>query len=298
MKAVDLFSGCGGMSLGFQNAGFEVLAAYDNWDPAVSVYKDNFKHPIFQMDLKSSEAIAHIAQFKPDIIIGGPPCQDFSIAGKREFEGRRADLTLRFAEIVSTLKPEWFVMENVYNIEKSPVLAQAMDILRAAGYGITTRVLDACHCGVPQARQRFFMIGRLREEDGFLTETLQKSLSHRRMTVHDYLGDNLGTEFYYMHPRTYMRRGVFSIHEPSATIRGINRPIPANYQRHHADKASIQDGVRSLTTKERSYIQTFPEWFAFNGKQSDMELAIGNAVPVNLATYVAKRILEFSETAE
>ena len=298
MKAVDLFSGCGGMSLGFQNAGFEVLAAYDNWDPAVSVYKDNFKHPIFQMDLKSSEAIAHIAQFKPDIIFGGPPCQDFSIAGKREFEGRRADLTLRFAEIVSTLKPEWFVMENVYNIEKSPVLAQAMDILRAAGYGITTRVLDACHCGVPQARQRFFMIGRLREEDGFLSETLQKRLSPRRMTVHDYFGDNLGTEFYYMHPRTYKRRGVFSIHEPSATIRGINRPIPANYQRHHADKAAIQDGVRSLTTKERSYIQTFPEWFAFNGKQSDMELAIGNAVPVNLATYVAKRILEFSETAE
>lgn len=298
MKAVDLFSGCGGMSLGFQNAGVDVLAAYDNWEPAVSVYRDNFKHPIFQMDLKSEEAIAHIGQFKPDIIIGGPPCQDFSIAGKREFEGRRADLTLRFSEIVSKLKPEWFVMENVYNIEKSPVLPIAMNTLRGMGYGITACVLDACHCGVPQARQRFFMIGRLGEKDGFLSSNLQKSQSHRKMTVHDYLGDSLGTEFYYMHPRTYLRRGVFSVHEPSATIRGINRPIPANYQHHHADKAAIEDGVRALTPKERSYIQTFPEWFAFNGRQTDMELAIGNAVPVNLATFVAKRIMEYIVTTK
>lgn len=298
MKAVDLFSGCGGLSLGFQNEGFDILAAYDNWEPAVSVYRDNFLHPIFQMDLKAEGTIAHIDQFKPDIIIGGPPCQDFSIAGKREFEGHRANLTLRFAEIVSALKPEWFVMENVYNIEKSPVLLIAKERLRSAGYGITAQVLDACHCGVPQARRRFFMIGRLGETDGFLSEALQENLSRRKTTVYDYLGDSLGTEFYYMHPRTYLRRGVFSVHEPSATIRGINRPIPANYQRHHADKAAIEDGVRALTTKERSYIQTFPEWFAFKGKQADMELAIGNAVPVNLAAYVAKRIMEYSRVTK
>jgi DNA (cytosine-5)-methyltransferase 1 len=295
MKAVDLFSGCGGMSLGFQNAGFEILAAYDYWEPAVSVYRDNFKHPVFQMDLKSEEAISHIGQYKADIIIGGPPCQDFSIAGKRDFIGKRADLTVRFAEIVATLKPEWFVMENVYNIERSPVLPIAMKTLHGTGYGITTHVLDASRCGVPQARHRFFMIGRLGENDGFLSDALEKNLSHKKMTVHDYLGDSLGTEFYYMHPRTYLRRGVFSVHEPSATIRGINRPIPQNYQRHHADKAAIDDGVRALTTKERSYIQTFPEWFAFNGKQADMELAIGNAVPVNLAAFVAKRIMEYIE---
>ena len=121
-KAVDLFCGCGGMSLGFQEAGFKISSAFDNWDPAVQIYKQNFNHPIHQIDLLEPIAIEMIAKDSPDIIIGGPPCQDFSISGKRDFEGKRANLTIRFAEIVSTLKPQWFVMENVYNIEKSPVL--------------------------------------------------------------------------------------------------------------------------------------------------------------------------------
>lgn len=113
------------------------------------------------MDLNAEEAIEHIRQFSPDIIIGGPLCQDFSIAGKRNFQGQRANLTLRFAEIVSIIKPQWFVMENVYNIEKSPILPTAIKTLKDAGYGITTQVLNASYCGVPQARQRFFMIGLL-----------------------------------------------------------------------------------------------------------------------------------------
>jgi len=104
---------------------------------------------------------------------------------------------------------------------------------------------------------------------------------------------SLHTEYYYMHPRSYNRRAVFSIHEPSATIRGVNRPIPDGYKRHHADKADISDGVRALTSKERSYIQTFPESFVFEGKKTDVEQAIGNAVPVKLAEYVAKCILDY-----
>ena len=293
MKIVDLFSGCGGMSLGFQNAGFDVVAAYDNWAPAVRIYRDNFKHPIYEMDLNTEEAIEHIRQFFPDIIIGGPPCQDFSIAGKRNFQGQRANLTLRFAEIVSVIKPKWFVMENVYNIEKSPVLPAAIHILQDAGYGITTQVLNASYCGVPQARQRFFMVGLQGAEDGFLNDSLINNQAKEKMTVKDYLGNSLGTEFYYMHPRSYQRRAVFSINEPSATIRGINRPIPANYKPHPADKANITEGVRALTSKERSFLQTFPEEFVFQGKPSDIELAIGNAVPVNLAAYVAKCIIEY-----
>ena len=298
MKAVDLFAGCGGMSLGFQSAGFDILAAYDHWEPAVAIYQDNFHHPIFQMDLTSEQALQHIKQHEANIIVGGPPCQDFSIAGKRNFMGQRANLTLRYANIVSTIKPEWFVMENVYNIERTPILPQSIQVLKDVGYGITTKVLDASHCGVPQARHRFFMIGRLGESDGFLDNALSANLADKKMTVADYLGNSLNTEFYYMHPRSYNRRAVFSIYEPSATIRGINRPIPQGYKKHPADKASVNDGVvRALTTKERSYLQTFPEWFKFNGKQSDMEQAIGNAVPVNLATFVATQILEYARNS-
>lgn len=292
MKTVDLFCGCGGMSLGFQNVNFDIIAAYDNWKPAVNIYKKNFSHPIYEMDLYTQEALDHIKVLKPEVIIGGPPCQDFSIAGNRSM-GERANLTIRYAEIVSEIKPEWFVMENVYNIERMPVLPTAIDIIKNAGYGITMKVLDASRCGVPQTRQRFFMIGHLNDDDGFLNEIITKNLTDHQMTVYEYLGDLLGTEFYYMHPRSYNRRAVFSIHEPSATIRGVNRPIPSNYQRHHGDKASITEGVRSLTSKERSYIQTFPENFIFEGNKTNVEQAIGNAVPVKLAEYVAGCILEY-----
>ena len=292
MKTVDLFCGCGGMSLGFQNASYEILGAFDNWKPAIDIYKANFSHPIYDMDLYSDEALSHIRNLNPEMIIGGPPCQDFSIAGNREI-GKRGNLTIRYAEIIATIKPEWFVMENVYNIERMPVLPKAIEIVKKAGYGITIQVLDASLCGVPQSRQRFFMIGHMGDKDGFLNEILNRHLSDHKMTVYEYLGDSLGTEFYYMHPRSYNRRAVFSIYEPSATIRGVNRPIPQNYQRHHADKANISDGVRSLSSKERSYIQTFPEEFIFSGNKTDVEQAIGNAVPVKLAEYVANCILEY-----
>lgn len=290
---VDLFSGCGGMSLGFQEAGFTIVSAYDNWAPAVQIYQQNFNHPIHKINLMEHGALDMVWRDNPTIIIGGPPCQDFSISGKREFEGKRANLTTRFAEIVVTIKPEWFVMENVYNIEKSPILPAAVATFKNAGYGLTKRVLDASLCGVPQSRKRYFLIGHLGDSDGFLNQVIDSKISATKMTVYEYLGDKLGTEFYYMHPRNYARRAVFSIHEPSATIRGINRPIPQNYKRHPADKANISDGVRSLTTKERSYLQTFPEWFQFEGARTSVELAIGNAVPVNLAKFVASCIRDY-----
>ena len=129
IKVVDLFCGCGGMSLGFQNAGFDIVASFDYWEPAVSIYKVNFSHPVFQKDLMDSDSVEEIRRYSPQMIIGGPPCQDFSISGKRDFVGKRANLTTRFAEIVSAIKPEWFVMENVYNIEKSPVLPVAIEKL-------------------------------------------------------------------------------------------------------------------------------------------------------------------------
>ena len=295
MKAIDLFCGCGGMSLGFQNAGFDILAGYDNWEPAVKVYSDNFAHPVISMDLYSTEALENISRFNPDIIIGGPPCQDFSIAGNRNM-GKRANLTIRFAEIINNIRPQWFVMENVYNIERMPVLPKAIEIMKNAGYGITRCVLDASYCGVPQSRHRFFMIGKLGEKDNFLLDALLNDLSDKPMTVYDYLGDKIDTEFYYMHPRSYNRRAVFSVHEPSATIRGVNRPIPEGYKMHPGDKADVKDGcVRSLTTKERSYLQTFPESFIFSGTKSNMEQVIGNAVPVKLAEYVATHILQYTK---
>lgn len=293
-KLIDLFAGCGGMSLGFENAGFQVLSAYDNWQPAIDIYKENFSHPIVKCDLSQTDITEELINQKPDIIIGGPPCQDFSIAGKRNFEGKRANLTLVYSHIIERVRPSWFVMENVYNIEKSPIFNQALDILTHAGYGITKHVWDASYMGVPQMRKRYFVIGRLGSQNDFLLEDLLKGLSKERMTLRKYLTNSpLDTDFYYMHPRSYARRAIFSVDEASATIRGVNRPIPENYKCHPADKTKDLSHVRALTSKERSYIQTFPEKFKFVGAKTDIEQAIGNAVPVKMAEYVGKCIMDY-----
>ena len=293
MRVIDLFSGCGGMSLGFQNAGFQIVAAYDNWQPAIDIYKRNFLHPIFNKDLSIENVVPEIIGFSPDMIIGGPPCQDFSIAGKREFRGRRANLTLKFGQIVSDVRPQWFVMENVYNIEKSPVFDEVIAIFRSAGYGITKHVWDASYMGVPQMRRRYFVIGKLGEKDDFLLERMLSGLSKERMTVRKYFeGEPLDAEYIYQHPRTYKRRAIFSVDEPLSTIRSVNRPIPSNYVIHPADKTGDLTKVHVLTTKERSYIQTFPESFEFVGTTSAIEQAIGNAVPVKMAEYIGKYIYQ------
>jgi DNA (cytosine-5)-methyltransferase 1 len=281
------------MSLGFQNAGFKILAAFDNWDPAIAVYKDNFRHPIYNLDLSKEKSVEFVCSLKPNIIIGGPPCQDFSIAGKRDERSDRANLTISFAKIVAASKPEWFVMENVYTIDKSKILHKAYQIFKDIRYGITTEILDASYCGVPQARRRFFMIGHQGSKDQFLKLYLDKNKSAKQMTIYDYLGDSLGTKYYYVHPRSYKRRAVFSIHEPSSTIRGVNRPIPKVYKKHPGDVVAISSEVRPLTTIERGYIQTFPTLFKFKGTKTSLEQIIGNAVPVRLAEYVAKTIREY-----
>jgi DNA (cytosine-5)-methyltransferase 1 len=113
------------------------------------------------------------------------------------------------------------------------------------------------------------------------------------MTLFDYFGKSLGIEYYYRHPRSYARRGIFSIYEPSPTIRGVNRPIPKGYTKHDGDPVEISDKVRPLTTKERSRIQTFPDNFIFNGSKTVLEQVIGNAVPVKLAEFVATCIMEY-----
>ena len=109
------------------------------------------------------------------------------------------------------------------------------------------------------------------------------------MTIRDWFGDRLATETYYRHPRSYARRGVFSIDEPSPTIRGVNRPIPLGYPGHPGDAADVKN-TRPLTTAERAEIQTFPPGFNFVGSRTDTEQMIGNAVPVRLAKFVATAI--------
>ena len=292
-KTIDLFSGCGGMSLGFQNAGFDIIAAYDNWKPAVDVYKQNFSHPIYSADLSDEAVQASILSLAPNVVIGGPPCQDFSSAGHRNEELGRAILTYTYRDIVLRVLPKYFVMENVPEITKSAKLTEIKKSFKDAGYGLTERVLDASYCGVPQSRKRFFLIGCIDAEDDFLQDELDRNLVTQPMTMYDYFGDSLGVEYYFRVPRSYNRRGIFSIHEPCQTIRGVDRPIPPGYTGHPSDPVPLVPNVRALTVLERSYVQTFPRDFVFTGNKTDLNQMIGNAVPVKLAEYVASAILAF-----
>lgn len=290
LKVVDLFSGCGGMSLGFQNAGFEIVAAYDNWEAAVEVYRKNFEHPIHLADISDVSVSEQVANYSPDVVIGGPPCQDFSDAGLRNENLGRASLTVSFAEVICNSRPKFFVMENVCRITNTKVFSHITQLLRDAGYSLSLHKLDASYCGVPQARKRLFLVGELGGNDNFLEKNINELLTSKKMTIHDYLGDSLGVEYYFRIPRSYTRRAIFSIYEPSVTIRGVERPIPKNYKKHPGDPVDIGPLVRSLTVIERSYIQTFPKDFIFEGTKTSLNQMIGNAVPVKMAELVAKAL--------
>ncbi len=290
MRAADLFSGCGGMSAGFQAADYEVVMAAEKWDAARDVYNENFDHEASAVDLSDLiEATYRVNREQPDIIIGGPPCQDFSAAGQRRETGR-ADLTVVFAEIVRAVRPQWFVMENVPSVAASAAYGHARPTLASAGYGMTEVVLDASQYGVPQIRKRFFCVGCLGEPDGFLSAHLEDIRRENQMSVRDYLGDELGIDVYYRHPRNWGRKAIYSIDEPSATVRSTNRPISPKYRLHENDASDTLDGIRQLTPLERARIQTFAREFAFKGTRTDIDTMVANAVPVNLAHRVGETI--------
>ena len=297
-RTVDLFCGGGGLSQGLQNAGFDVVAAFDIWPAAVEFYNRNLKgHSAYLQNLSAiEESIARIREWNPSIIVGGPPCQDFSSAGKRDESGGRAELTIAYARIVLAIRPQLFIMENVDRALKSGTYQQALKMFSGAGYNLTVEVLDASLCGVPQKRKRVVAVGSLKKPDRPLAEVYAGMMARKPMTVRDYFGNSLGTDFYYRHPRSYARRGVFSIDEPSPTIRGVNRPIPAGYAGHPGDAAPVgTPHLRPLTTKERSLIQTFPEDWNLGGAKSDVEQIIGNAVPVKLAEFIGRAIRKLDE---
>ena len=286
-RTIDLFCGCGGLSLGFQNAGYNIVSAYDWWDVALNIYRKNFSHPAIKRDLSRVDDLSDMEAIHPDIIIGGPPCQDYSTAGHRDETKGRAALTISFAKIIQQLKPKYFLMENVAVIEKSKTLKEVNTIFQTSGYGLTQLVMDASKCGVPQKRMRFITFGILGGRDNEAKDIFQKGQSRNSMTMRDYFGNSLGFQHYFRVPTNYSRRGIYSIDEPAMTIRGVDRPVPNGYKGHPADSAPLSSGIRTLTYQERSWVQTFPKDFIWEGSKTNINQMIGNAVPVKFAEYIA-----------
>lgn len=286
---IDLFSGCGGLSLGFREAGFDIVAAFDSWTAAVEVYRGGVGPEAAVLDLSDEEAAqAAIAPFfdgSSPAIIGGPPCQDFSSAGAR-VEGDRADLTAGFARLVARFRPPFAVMENVARSARAEAYRRAVEIMEGAGYEVRSIVLDASLCGVPQTRKRLFTVAAPEGAAERAVALMRERQAARPMTVREAL-PGIGIDRYYQHPRHYARRAVFSVDEPSPTIRSVNRPVPPDYRPHDGDAGPA---TRALTLEERAAIQTFPPGFRFGATKTAAEQMVGNAVPPRLAEHVARAV--------
>lgn len=167
-NVIDLFCGCGGFSLGFERAGFHVILGIDVWKDALDTFRFNHKSShVLQADLsniKPYETQPLLNGKSVDVIIGGPPCQGFSVAGKRIVDDIRNKLYKNFVNFVSYYKPKAFVMENVPNIlsigggaVRDEILKDFSDI----GYTVEFRILTASDFGVPQNRRRAIFVGFL-----------------------------------------------------------------------------------------------------------------------------------------
>lgn len=173
-NVLDLFCGCGGLSLGFEKAGFDISLGIDIWAEALKTFEKNHN--------KSKILCGNLSEILPsyieekylkkgvDIIIGGPPCQGFSISGKRDVNDPRNKLYQSFVTYVEYFKPQAFVMENVPNLvsmNKGRVKNEIIKEFENIGYTVSYKILTASDFGVPQNRKRVFFIGLLDPSNKF-----------------------------------------------------------------------------------------------------------------------------------
>lgn len=175
LTAIDLFCGAGGLSLGLTKAGIKVLLAVDSWNLAVETYARNFSHPVVQGDLgkMAGDAIlqmAGVTKGSVDLVVGGPPCQGFSIQRIGPDEDSRNSLVLAYGRLVQDIRPRMFIMENVLGLmgkRGSSQLKTLLSEMNAAGYQTAVHVVNAADYGVPQLRKRVVVAGSLRGVKGF-----------------------------------------------------------------------------------------------------------------------------------
>lgn len=159
---IDLFCGAGGLSFGFSQAGYEVIAGFDCCSDSISTFEKNHAGSSGNLcDL--SRSIANLKQYKGvDIVVGGPPCQGFSISGKRDPEDERNLLYKAYIKTLKVIKPKIFLMENVPNLasmDSGNILLKIIADLSKIGYKITYEIINSADFGVPQSRKRIFILG-------------------------------------------------------------------------------------------------------------------------------------------
>jgi DNA (cytosine-5)-methyltransferase 1 len=195
--AVDLFCGAGGFSLGLERAGFDVRLAVDSWQLAIDTYAKNFKHPALCGDLSSMsgrELLRHARAKKGelDLVVGGPPCQGFSIQRIGPDHDVRNSLVLEYARLLGEMSPRLFVMENVTGLmgKRGSALFRAfLDAVDDAGYETQAHVVNAADYGAPQLRKRVVVLGWRRSDSAPFALPAATFPPDSYVTVGDAIGD-------------------------------------------------------------------------------------------------------------
>ena len=165
-KVLDLFCGCGGLSYGLEKSGFEVVLGIDNWKPALETF--SYNHPsakVIEADITKigiSDIENCLGKTEIDVIVGGPPCQGFSLSGPRKFYDPRNRLYLSFIRLVKELSPKAFIIENVPGLAglfKGRIKERIVQEFERMHYSVNVKILNASDYGVPQSRKRILFVG-------------------------------------------------------------------------------------------------------------------------------------------
>lgn len=322
---IDLFSGAGGMALGFNQANcFNIVLSIDNNKKLSQTYVKNFnktKHLYRDIASFSDNEIKKLNnEYNIDVIIGGPPCQGFSLAGnigRTEKKDDRNLLFLSYLKFVKIIQPKIFVMENVANLarhNKGKTLQKILDEFNNIGYKIKWMILNASEHGVPQSRKRIFITGTNKNIEKFNFPKKTNKIISVKEAIGDLPKINSGENSTFpnhiamSHSKQMLEKMKFVKDGGNKNDIPIDiRPRSGDarkYIRYDSQKVSIPitgdmrkvfhyEQNRALTARELARLQSFPDDFIFYGNSIDIQQQIGNAVPPLLAKKIAFCVKNF-----
>lgn len=298
MNVISLFAGIGGLDSGFIQNGFDVIWANDFDKYAVQTYKANYKNPIILGDLNQIklESIPNA-----DVIIGGFPCQPFSMMGEMKgFEDTRGTLFFRIVEIIKNQisrgnKPKALVLENVRNLklhDNGNTFKVIKKTLADLGYTVYDKILNSADYGIPQTRNRTFIVC-------FSNNKIQFNYPEKKvldLTLQDLLEHDVADKYYLSDKilPTILSNGTGGYKGKSEIDLKIARPLCATMAKMHRacqDNYVTQNGkVRRLTPRECARLQGFSDDFVIPVSDTQAYKQFGNAVTVNVSNAVASMV--------
>lgn len=287
-KVLDLFAGCGGLSLGFEAAGF-ATTGFEMVPAAVQTYNRNLKGGCVEARLEVGFDYP-----EADVVIGGPPCQPFSVRGKQKGMNDSRDGFPIFIDAIRRLRPRVFLFENVRNLMFSHrwYLDSVLVELESLGYAVEYRCLNAVNYGVPQNRERLIVVGH---RSSFRYPSPERIIA----TVGDAIGDTMGTApqgSKFLTPEQDAYVAEYERKSHCIRPRDLYPDMPArtitcrNLAGATSDmqRVRLPDGRRRrISPREAARLQSFPDFFEFCGNEVQQFTQIGNAVPPLLAYKLA-----------